>query len=308
MNQFKNIAIGLITLSALLTGFDSSRAESAPQTRPLLIISDIDDTIKVSHILSHFYTSAQRALDTTTPFFGMARLYQEIKISNPEKTKFVYLSNAPDDIGGFQPMRNRHELFLQSNHFPAGDLIMRDLNLSEDAFLIAMEEGNTSAIIDPDHKIKNIRKLVQELQPSLVIMIGDNGERDVPTYQLAAEELNAQKIPTLTYIHTVYSSQSTLLSQPGRKLAPGQIPFATSMEIAFDLASRNLLRKESLQTMNSHVAAGIIEQEKGWLPLVAYGSIAFPVFMNCEEFQWSSQWDHLESAKTYKNFLESVCH
>jgi hypothetical protein len=255
------IVVSVALLSAV------SQANTQTTGKKVLLVSDIDDTIKVSNILS-LTSKYVRAFNITTPFTGMSQLYQLIANEHEGNIQIAYLSNAPQEIQGVEVMRISHENFLSLNDFPKGDLLLR------------------ADIKDQNHKINSIRELVKTLKPELVIMVGDNGERDVEVYEQAAKEIKALGLESVTYIHQVYSSKNWFF-EVGKKLAAGQIGFVTPFEIALDLNKKELLGQDSIDWMTQEVMPSILEEE--FYDLDTLGSVAFPSFMNCSDFKWTTK-------------------
>ena len=234
-----------------------------------LIVSDVDDTIKVAHVL--YKTDALlRATDATTPFVGMAQLYEAIIQQAPSQTKMVYLSNAPELVLDSPIMRQSHERFLAANHFPVGDLILRDqLPVSS-------------------HKLTKIRELILNEKPDQVILFSDNGESDADVYHQITIENAANSIHFVTFIRLLYSSHASILSsEKGHVLFPEQVGFVTPVEISLELQKQKLLDEASVQWMMTHVGNYIVNEtryqsDKG-------RSVGFARFENCQDFKWS--WD-----------------
>lgn len=255
----------------------------------ILLISDIDDTIKVSHIISYKgYSPAVlfRTWDSTTPFAGMASLYQLILNENPGVNQVVYLSNAPSSETGIDYLQNSHETFLKNNDFPSGKLILRDV------------------VFNSNHKIESIRKLVEEVKPTLVIMVGDNGENDANTYQQARNELDQQKIKNLIYIHQLYAKDDAY--EKGKVLYPGQVGFATSVEVALDLNMKSVLSNESANWVFNHTIKYILSVRYNFIDFLS--SISFPGFKNCADFRWTWPTGSHKDLSDYKKYIERTCH
>ena len=254
----------------------------------ILLISDIDDTIKVSHVISYKSWSPSvlfRTWDSNTPFAGMASLYQLVLNENPGVNKVAYLSNAPSKDTGVEYLQNSHENFLKNNSFPQGELILRDV------------------IFDSDHKNKTIRKLVAEHQPTLVMMVGDNGEKDVDVYEQARKELEEQGIKSVTYIHQLYSSRDK--KEIGKMLHPGQTGYATSVEIALDLHQKGLRADAQMTWMYEKVIPYIFSVRNNLFDVLT--SISFPSFKKCDDFQWTWSTKSHPSLPDYKEYVQDTC-
>ena len=254
----------------------------------ILIISDIDDTIKVSHVISYKSWSPAvlfRTWDNTTPFAGMASLYQLILNENPGVNQVAYLSNAPSSDTGVDYLQDSHTNFLKKNNFPEGHLILRDV------------------IFDSEHKNKSIRKLVSEIQPTLVIMVGDNGENDVNVYAQASQELNALKIKNVTYIHQLYSSRDK--DETGKDLNAGQVGFATSVELALDLNAKAILSEDGKKWVLSRTLPFILSVRHKFFDVLS--SISFPAFKKCGDFKWVWPTNGNEELSHFKNYVLESC-
>lgn len=262
-----------------------AQAQIAAQKIPppkVLLISDIDDTIKVSHVLNKIGKYA-RAVDATTPFKGMAQLYQLIFNQNPATTKIAYLSNAPQNLAALPNVPQElavipassvtHQLFLDYNRFPEGELILRE-NLD-----------------DQEHKAKALRRLIETEKPDILIMIGDNGEKDVDFYKQAVEEHAYMKnMLVLTFIHQLYKTEASIywpdfLDEIGRTLFSQQIGYVTPIEIALKLREQRVIGQDKVDWMVKNVAPAIVaEAEIKWDGLKP---ISFPFFKKCSGFKWN---------------------
>lgn len=256
-----------------------SQAQKMSGTETLLI-SDIDDTIKASHILSP--TKYVNSVDISTPFMGMAQLYQLFLNDQNGLGRIIYLSNAPTEIASVPLMPFSHMMFLNKNHFPKGDLVLR-MDLRND-----------------QHKNQQIRRLVDFYNPQRVIFIGDNGEKDVEVYQKASNELRLKNIPTLTYIHQLYSWSSK--KEKGQKLFEGQIGFVTPFEILIDLNRKKMMSEKSYHWMVENVLPFILKDHSSWIK--KSGSTIFPEFKNCSDFDG---FDFPDELVTLKYKIDQKC-
>lgn len=262
----------------ILTLLISTSAYSFNEQNKVLVISDIDDTIKVSHILGDLSYKLVRAADTRTPFMGMAPLLQWIVASNKAQNnqenssvKVVYLSNAPEEIMGVPAMLLSHQTFLANNNFPEGELSLRD------------------SLFDKNHKINEIHRLINAERPDTVIFIGDNGERDPEIYHQAYLDFKNSGIKIFTFIHQLYRTsvpfyQPEFLSEMGSKIYSEQIGYATAIEIALYLRSTNLITTPALKWMLQKVAPAVVSEKM--FKIDRAKPLAFPAFMNCSDFKW----------------------
>jgi phosphatidate phosphatase APP1 len=141
-----------------------------------LVISDIDDTIKATNVLSKTQVIIN-GLFSTKAFAGMSDLYQELNINSD--TRIEYVSGAPNIT------KELAERFLAKNEFPQQD------NLT-------LKKGSISTY---DHKVAAIRKILLKENPDKIILLGDDTEADPEVYDTIAKE-NPNTVKSI-YIHTV---------------------------------------------------------------------------------------------------------
>lgn len=221
-----------------------------------LLISDVDDTIKVSYVLDHDSVIANVPM-VRNVFMGMPELYHDIaKI--PSLSAIKYLSNAPRGV-----VANLHKRFLRINNFPHGDLVPRRLRDTT--------TGN-------NHKLNSIRGFINQYRPEALLLIGDNGEADAEIYATIREEY--PELPALTFIRLAYSSYG-FSNNYGKSLHEGQEGFVSSVDIATRLYQQGLF---SMETLSQHVLAvvpGILKEgyrEERGQPM------AFPEWYDCRDF------------------------
>ncbi|MGZ3695691.1 MAG: phosphatase domain-containing protein, partial [Bdellovibrionota bacterium] len=130
----------------------------------LLLLSDLDDTIKISNTTSKLVT-VYRGLFRSSAFIGMAQLYEELLLGNPG-SEFHIVSSSPPAI------RKKIEYFLAKNKFPPAKLTLRDWL------------RQTSI---PAYKRGAILELIEKSE-SMVVLIGDDTEHDPEVFAAAAEK------------------------------------------------------------------------------------------------------------------------
>ncbi|MEQ1721771.1 MAG: phosphatase domain-containing protein [Pseudobdellovibrio sp.] len=256
-------------MNSLITIFLALFVVSIANAKRVLIISDIDDTIKVSHILSTA-GKVSRASDVTTPFTGMAQLYQLLVNENSQDTRVVYLSNAPKEIAGIPALEFSHRTFLSFNNFPPGEVDLRE------------------SIFEKNHKINEIRRMIEVEKPEILILIGDNGERDPEIYHQAYLEFSNQ-VRIVSFIHQMYSNhvpfyKPNFLAEIGTLITKEQVGFVTPIEIAVELKKQNLLSQKSYNWMIENVVPYILQE--GSFKWDGLKPISFPAFKNCSDFVW----------------------
>src|SRR5260370_40226582 len=98
----------------------------------IIVVSDIDDTIKWSHILGP--EVLVDGLNYHLAFKGMPELY--ISIANAG-AKVVYVTGAPDILIAHLHMNSVPQKIVSTNHFPDGPIFLRELGESTEDFKVA---------------------------------------------------------------------------------------------------------------------------------------------------------------------------
>ena len=145
------------------------------QSNGLTIVSDIDDTIKVStvsdrrELLMNTFVRDFRSVD------GMASIYRQWQAAG---AMFHYVSSSPWQL--FDSL----EQMLGDCDFPQGTMHLRNFRL-RDQFL-------KKVMIRRKGKASAIKRLVQNLPSHNFILIGDSGEKDPEIYQKIARRYPEQ--------------------------------------------------------------------------------------------------------------------
>lgn len=267
----KNLA--LLFLTSILTLVLTSENAIAALDKTLVIF-DIDDTIKISHVLDTVDAigiAPQTSTDVAFP--QMSDLANAIKRDH-KNVEFHYVSNAP------LPMEAAHALFLYRNDFPADGLHMNTY----------MTPGNS-------HKISTITQIIEETHPTKLLMIGDNGERDVEVYDYISQRYSG-KIVSSTYIHMLYNENAG-----GKQLRLFQRGFVNAKQLALDLANEGWLTEASARQI---LANKVVETDAYLIPrntyLISFSSIngisnaqvdllrlGLPIWADCSMFD-SNYW------------------
>lgn len=221
-----------------------------------LLVSDMDDTIKVSYVLDKDSVVANVAM-VHNVFIGMPELYKAIS-QIPEVKGIKYLSNAPKKIIG-----DLHETFLKLNQFPKGEFVARSW--------YDLRTGNS-------HKVNSLRKFIKQYDPKELILIGDNGESDAEVYAQIRSEF--PKILGPTYIRQAYSTIG-FSENFAKPLQQGQTPFASSIDIALDLFKRGYLSSEVVTDHVLKVVPKILDVDED----ENRGATAFPEWYDCRDYQ-----------------------
>lgn len=189
---------------------------------PILLISDLDDTIKISHTQSKLVT-IYRGLFRSSAFVGMATLYEEILAGHSESS-FAIVSSSPPAI------RKKIQYFLSLNGFPPARITLRDW----------IREPSVLA-----YKIKSISALT-ESSPHPVILVGDDTEHDPEVLAQVSKKFPGKVLAR--YIRMV----------KGRDLPEGTQGFFTAFDIACaELAAGRLKSEQVLR-----VGEAVLKAEK----------------------------------------------
>lgn len=134
------------------------------------VISDIDDTVLVSHAASPFrmaLTALLHNAHTRSPFPGVAAFYQALHngVRGDEQNPIFYVSSSP---------WNFYDLlveFMQVNDIPAGPLLLRDYG-----------RQNLRDIGHHSHKRQAIDALLATYPALPFVLLGDSGQEDPEIY------------------------------------------------------------------------------------------------------------------------------
>lgn len=237
------IAAGLLVLSTL-----------AFADNEVILVSDIDDTIKVSHVLDPDSTIANAFLPNNT-FLGMPDLYEAL-INDKKVDEIVYLSNAPKFL-----MYPFHRHFLNREGFPHGRLLLN------------------AGLSNKHHKLNSLRRIIENESPKELILVGDNGEHDTEVYATIAKEYPETKITA--YIHQAYSKVG-YKGNVGKPLEENQVGYATALDLSVQLMNRDMLTEESYVKLMSDIVPDALDEGN-------YGerrrALMFPAWLDCRDFQ-----------------------
>ena len=150
-------------------------AQSEPQTAEafllnpegLSVISDIDDTIKVTQVSDRNELVRNTFCRPFRPVAGMADLYRGWAATNG--TAFHYVSASPWQL--YLPLAE----FVRSNGFPRGSFHLRNFRVKDGTFLDLFRS--------PEHyKLTAIEALLERYPHRRFVLVGDSGERDPEVY------------------------------------------------------------------------------------------------------------------------------
>ena len=259
------------TLSLLLT-------LSAYASGPVILVTDIDDTIKVSHVLDKDSALANVS-QKDNAFLGMPQLYRAM-VQERKVDQVFYLSNAPARV-----MTVYHQRFLASSGFPSGVLLLK--------------EG-----ADRDHKVSSLRTIIRKQKPRELILIGDNGERDTEFYAQIVSEHPGLKITT--FIRHAYSVEG-FDRRSGKPLERGQLGFASSIDLAEKIGQRGYLSAVAYERLALEIIPRALTEGK----LLKRGlHIMFPAWLDCRDYRVEKLYSTPATAALVQSFeikLQNRC-
>jgi len=143
----------------------------------LSVISDIDDTIKITEVRDRRAALRNTFLREFAPVPGMAEFYQTLARSN--RAQFQYISASPWQL--YEPLAE----FVNAHGFPHGTFALKEFRWKNRTFLSLFEspEKYKPTIVEP---------LLQQFPQRRFILIGDSGERDPEIYAALTRKHPAQ--------------------------------------------------------------------------------------------------------------------
>ena len=133
----------------------------------ITVISDIDDTIKITGVHDRKATLRNTFLEPFKPVPGMAAAYQHW--AQTTDAQFCYVSASPWQL--FQPLSE----FIRTNGFPAGPSYLKNFRWKDKSFFALFEspEKFKPIVIEP---------LLARFPERRFVLVGDSGQRDPEIY------------------------------------------------------------------------------------------------------------------------------
>lgn len=194
-----------------------------PSSHPVGVISDIDDTILISHATQtgkKFWLSISKNAYTRRPFPGVSEFYKALS-RNGENPVF-YVSSS--DWNLFDMIRD----FLNYRKIPMGPLLLKDLHVD---LKNIWKSGGGSHL----HKIEKIEMLMNLYPGMKFILVGDSGQHDPEIY---AEII--QKFPGRTL--AVYIREIKPADKQRRELLKAKIEDPEAPDITFIENTEEMIR------------------------------------------------------------------
>jgi len=216
---------GWLSFHATTSRHDGTGNIELIEPQGLSVISDIDDTVKITEI------PAGSRIVTRNTFFkeytaapGMAGLYNEW-----EEASFHYVSGAPwqlyKSLSGF--------LFDENTGYPEGSFHMK--NVRKNYFNLGswrdLRELITNENVTFDQKFEQISGIIETFPERDFILVGDSGEKDPEIYRMMMEQFPDQIKEV--YIRDVINDRelnpdrlSGMTIIPARTILPGVTQFS----------------------------------------------------------------------------------
>ena len=140
------------------------------------VISDIDDTIKISDVLNRDALVRRTFLQPFEAVPGMAEVYRAWATNGAQ---FHYVSASPWQL--HLPLLE----FTRTNGFLQGSWHMKQWRLKDRSFKSLFEKPD-------NYKVATITPLLREFPQRRFVLVGDSGERDPEAYATLAREFPKQ--------------------------------------------------------------------------------------------------------------------
>jgi hypothetical protein len=138
-----------------------------------LVISDIDDTIKITSVRNFEEAKMNTFCRPFLPVEGMAAVYQAWSETG---AGFCYVTGSPWQL--YRPL----EAFREAYGFPAGGWQMKHLRLADPETIRAFAAPQTT------FKLQSIELLLERWTQRPVVLVGDSGEQDPEIYGTIARK------------------------------------------------------------------------------------------------------------------------
>lgn len=215
------------------------------------IISDIDDTILISHatrVLKKLRLILTKNSKTRLPFMGVASFYKALHLgrSTYGANPLYYVSSSEWNLYDFL------EDFFDVRSLPKGPFLLQDLKTSLWK-LIKSGGGNHN------HKKEKIEQLFKLFPKQQFILIGDSGQHDASLYRSLAEEYPDQVLAI--YIRDVGKEKHANKVNKIAANIKGDVEMllvSDSFEAALHAYQHGFITIESLQEVERE-----FEQQKG---------------------------------------------
>lgn len=227
-----------------------------------LFVSDIDDTIKRTAVRGGVGVVGGAA-GSMNEFAGMSILYRHWRGLEAPSKDLRYLTAAPDGIAELGSS------FLTVAGFPGNGT-----GSAADAVIA----GRSLERSPGDFKSDKLARLYDSTRPELTILVGDNGEQDMPAYASLVEHARERRGGgrVASFIHHVYETEGTPITAPHQ-------PWLTSADLAVRFFNESWIDEAALTAVLEEVAVDSGEASlSDWV---------VPSFMECRHFD---AWPRIE--------------
>jgi phosphatidate phosphatase APP1 len=145
-------------------------------TTGISVVSDIDDTIKLTEVTKRSRLLSRSFLEDFESIRGMAQVYREW---SDQGALFHYVSSSPWQIYG--PL----DEFLREHQFPAGSMHLKWFRLRDEFF-------KRWSLVRRKSKAGVIAAMMKRMPYRRFLLIGDSGERDPEIYAKIASKFPYQ--------------------------------------------------------------------------------------------------------------------
>ena len=155
-------------------GHFSGTVQVVPDEEAPCVVSDVDDTIKVTSVKDRAALKRNTFCRPFVPVPGMAALYR--RWEQQEGARFFYVTSSPWQL--YQPL----EAFREAHGFPPGPWHMKHVRLKSPGTIAALFRRQHG------HKLDGIRPLLARWPRRPFVLVGDSADRDPEIYAQVATE------------------------------------------------------------------------------------------------------------------------
>lgn len=163
----------ILNFSAIVSASDKRRFTGQIKLVPaegISIISDIDDTVKISHVTDHKKLFDYTFYKDFSAAPGMAAKYQQWSKQN---VSFHFVSSSPWHL--YAPLREFLLDETSSDKFPWATFDLKMVRLKDESIMNLFKKGNET-------KPLQIEPILNRYPNRTFILIGDSGEQDPEVY------------------------------------------------------------------------------------------------------------------------------
>jgi len=136
------------------------------------IISDIDDTIKLSYVTQHRKLFESSFFNDFEPVEGMSELYQRWR---QQGASFHYVSSSPWQL--YEPL----DAFLKEFNFPDSTMSLKMVRFKDETFFNLFKSATKT-------KPQAIEAIIKHYPNRKFVLVGDSGEKDAQVYAKIAND------------------------------------------------------------------------------------------------------------------------